>query len=66
MVAHMAALNCLIKVGERDGIAAVYKGMYAKFWQVVLTSALHSLTYEQLQIPVFMALRGSDPGVSGR
>lgn len=66
LVAYRGALDCVIKVWGRDGIAGFYKGMYAKLWQTVLTSAFQFLTYEQLQAFVFMLLRGSQRRVTAR
>lgn len=65
LVAYGGAVDCLVKVWVKDGIAGFYKGMCAKLWQTVLTSAFQFLTYEQLSALVFVAL-GSDPEVLGR
>jgi len=52
---YRGTLDCLIRVGADGGL---YRGLFAKLWQTVLTAAFQFMTFEKLRVVVFEALTG--------
>mmetsp|Transcript_52496 Transcript_52496/g.78224 ORF Transcript_52496/g.78224 Transcript_52496/m.78224 type:complete len:120 (+) Transcript_52496:453-812(+) len=45
---YKGTVDCILRLYQRNGISAMYKGMNAKLLQTVLTAAFTFLTYEQI------------------
>lgn len=54
---YKGLVDCLRKIWAKEGVLGWYKGISAKMWQSVLTSAFQFLTYEHLHRLVFKALK---------
>jgi len=51
-------IDCLAKIYHKSGVKGLFRGMFAKLWQTVLTAAFQFMAYEKVRVLVFYALTG--------
>jgi adenine nucleotide transporter 17 len=57
---YSGTMDCLVKIIQAGGMHGLFRGMWAKLWQTVLTAAFQFMTYERMRVLVFKALTGKE------
>ena len=57
---YRGTLDCLRKLYAAAGISGLYRGIFAKLWQTVLTAAFQFMTFEKLRVVIFRLLTGKE------
>lgn len=55
---YSGTLDCLRKIYTAAGFAGLYRGIFAKLWQTVLTAAFQFMTFEKLRVLIFKMMTG--------
>jgi adenine nucleotide transporter 17 len=57
---YAGTLDCLRKIYAAAGLAGLYRGIFAKLWQTVLTAAFQFMTFEKLRVVIFRLMTGKE------